>query len=103
MPSEREIDNYIDKMDEENTIYVENEIEYAKKCHKLEEHLGCPLDVVEKALTQEIWYEGNKGYLYLMKGNGLKFLNGWCITNGQHYANTKDYKKTWWLKKDKAE
>ena len=69
----------------------------------LEEQLGCPLEVLFKALIQEIWYEGNKGYLYHMRGNELKFLNGWCITNELHYANTKDYKKTWWLREDKSE
>lgn len=76
------------------------------KLEDLEEEIGCPLEVITQALKQEIWYLGNRerNYLYQMSANALKFISGdWVITNGSHYANTQDYKKTWWLKKDKSE
>ena len=50
MPSERDIDNYINEIEEKNQIYMEEELEYAEKCHNLEEQLGCPLDVLAKIL-----------------------------------------------------
>lgn len=101
MPSEKEIDNYIDKMDEENVIYVEKEIQYAEKCHKLEEELGCPLDVVLKALKHGIYQEdgGRRKLPFIEYNSGTnKFYFGFGT-----YCNVEDYKKTWWLREDQNE
>lgn len=113
MPSEKEIDNYIDNMEEENAIYVDKELEYAEKCHKLEEKLGCPLEVREQALIKDfIWYDDsgrliqvipmNSGYI-MEKGKKIAVLN--CIYNFNFWLaiKCKDYKKTWWLKETREE
>lgn len=70
----------------------------------LEEEIGCPLEVVFKALINNvIYYQNNNGYLIEMKGIKLVKLCEWCLTNGNHYPMTKYYKSNWWLKRDKSE
>ena len=106
MPSEREIDNYIDKMEEENAIYVDKGLEYAEKYHKIEEQIGCPLEVREQALVNGIYIENIYGELinfkvmlvYKNKELGYYFR---IINDG--YVLLTDYKKTWWLKEDRSE
>lgn len=110
MPSERDIDNYINEIEENNQIYMEEELEYAKKCHNLEEQLGCPLEVVFKALKYGIIIKdmfdigiGNKFY-----GVRLDTQNYDCEYVLRTYKGTisvevKNYKKTWWLKEDRSE
>lgn len=103
MGNEKQIDDYIDELYEENQIYVEKELEYADKCHKLEEEIGCPLEAYVKATISGIWYsmagvmkhcfvnviDANK-IIFAMKGTNIWF-------------GLSDYKKTWWLKEDKTE
>lgn len=92
---------------------VHKELEYAKRCHELEEELGCPLEVREKALIKDfIWYDDNdrliqviamnSGYI-MEKGKKTAVLN--CIYNFNFWLaiKCKDYKKTWWLREDKSE
>lgn len=101
MSSEKQIDDYINGLDEKNQIYIEEELEYADKCHKLEAELGCSLDVVFKALNQDYIYtkRGMRQYIEL----GIYGME-WCICYGlKVQLRTADYKKTWWLKKDKSE
>jgi hypothetical protein len=92
---------------------LEDELEYADKCHSLEEQLGCPLEVRERALKQSN-FEGlfvnttdNDGF----KWKGFEKCNlmydafnnrfYWC--NGSFCIPLSDYKKRWWLKEDKSE
>ena len=107
MPSERDIDNYINEIEEKNQIYMEEELEYAEKCHNLEEQLGCPLEVAFKAL-KEIYYEDEFGDLCQYQRPRLYYsddLKCWCweLFLGGYVLPLKDYKKTWWLKEDKSE
>lgn len=90
---------------DDNDLYIskntfkplEEELEYADKCHNLEEQLGCPLEVVERAL---------------MNGIYTNVYNGLCIVSrfqdvlsvsDDYGVYIKDYKKTWWLKESKEE
>lgn len=107
MPSERDIDNYINEIEEENQIYIEEELEYAEKCHNLEESLGCPLEVVFKALINGIWYEDVANRMTHI-GVGLDTANYDCEYLLREYDNTirllpRNYKKTWWLSETKEE
>ncbi len=71
---------------------------------QLEEQLGCPLEVVFRALINGvIYYQNDNGYLIEMKGIKLVKLCEWCLTNGNCYPMTKYYKSNWWLKEDKSE
>lgn len=104
MPSERDIDNYINKIEEKNQIYIEEELEYAEKCHKLEERVGCPLDVREKAFDKGFYDVDGKHYICEHYVPYLKSMHtrGIMIGREKHF-DLKDYKKTWWLKKDRSE
>ena len=66
----------------------------------LEEEIGCPLEVVLRAVKQRrIW----NGYTWLLNMR-LNFINDvWCLSNGVYSVETSGYQKTWWLKEDKVE
>ena len=70
----------------------------------LEKELGCPFDVVAKALKQrKVW----NGYTYLLNMK-LSYVNDtWVLSNGVHIIPVENYKSTkydgWWLKEDKTE
>ena len=77
------------------------------KLEDLEEQLGCPLDVVFKALKIGI-------YTHLKNRNREDLTKYFCLNlynldtelylgNPIIFVNLKDYKKTWWLKEDKSE
>lgn len=83
------------------------------KYRELEEQIGCPLEVREKALIKDfIWYDDNgrliqvipmnSGYI-MEKGKKIAVLN--CIYNFNFWLaiKCKDYKKAWWLKKNREE
>lgn len=86
------------------------------KYKALEEELGCPLEVRDRALMQEkIYYEEN-GKLFeviVMTCGWIRYYKTKICTFNCIYDNpyttkclqikTSDYKKTWWLKKDKSE
>ena len=78
----------------------------------LEEQLGCPLEVVGKAITYGIAYELKNGliesepHISLTEcGYGYILCSGSSkrkiVENGEF--QTKDYKKTFWLKEDRSE
>jgi len=111
--NEKQIDDYIDSMEEKNAIYVESELDYASKCHNLEEQIGCPLEVIIKAQvcgfygeTKEeefCFYNPVEDFIIIDFRLGriqvalsMDFYN--VIT---FYLS--DYKKTWFLRKDKSE
>lgn len=79
---------------------------YAKlnKYEQLEQELGCPLDVREQAFKKG-FYDINGNYftcehyvpfLKQMHTNGI-------MRGEEKRFKLEDYKKTWWLKKDKSE
>lgn len=99
---------------------------------ELEEKLGCPLDVFIKLLfEQKIWIEvddemyltenidfsielelqEDETWINTLEDYGEAEFWAWYIYNKNytdHYTDhvvlrLKDYKKTWWLKKDKSE
>ena len=74
---------------------------------ELEQDLGCPLDVVFKALINGIWYEDVTNRMTHI-GVGLDTENYDCEYLLREYDNTirflpRNYKKTWWLSKTKEE
>lgn len=94
--------------------YVEDELKYAGKCHKLEEQLGCPLEVYVKLYQQMKFYRlnalneiieceidnPNDDEVYHIQADGIIFNQ---YDYGWQFYSFKDYKKTWWLRKDKSE
>jgi hypothetical protein len=71
------------------------------KLEDLEEQIGCPLDVVVKALKQDYFYTKSGKHSRLEFGTyGFE----WCICYElRTQIRVADYKKTWWLKEDKSE
>ena len=71
------------------------------KLEDLEEQLGCPLEVVFKALKQD--------YIFTKSGKHSRLEFGtygfeWCICYElRTQIRVVDYKKTWFLKEDKSE
>ena len=109
MSSEREIDDYINKLEEMNEIYVDKKLEYANQCHKLEQQLGCPLDIIFKLAKQNEIYV--KFYDELQHYKNIKVdvknnLVWYCKQVGGHYACRQpfsNYGKNFWLKEDMSE
>ena len=78
----------------------------------IEEELGCPIEVILKAITEGIYvYDVNSNCRKVIKEEPTFILDkdiinekkgfGFVITG--RYIYLKDYKKTWWLKEDKSE
>lgn len=85
----------------------ENEKEIAKY-KQLEKDLGCPLDVRLWVNCNTVIYdeEGNEYSVEDVYKDNFICYNGQCDDFGCDYEftfNWSDYKKTWWLKKDKEE
>ena len=85
-------------------IIIGNEFKAIKKLSKLEDiedELGCPLDVVFKALKQIEIYSIDECFEDLSLAVDC---GGWYLWNGYGcFLYLKDYKKTWWLKEDLSE
>lgn len=99
MPSERDIDNYINEIEEKNQIYIEEELEYAKKCHNLEEQLGCPLEVVFKMIGSYIILDGEPCYVMgiLKDGDKLCIHYSKCYEAYDDIEPLSNYGKTFWI------
>ncbi len=91
----------------EDSYYDEDILVKLGKLEDLEEQLGCPLEVVFKALTERIVFKhritqqillGRKPEL-VFRDNEYRFYIGYH-TFGQE-VKLSDYQKTWWLPKDK--
>lgn len=114
----------------EDTDIIKEELDYAEKCHNLEEQLGCPLDVMFKALDKgfvcekfvvkqdnykdypekwEQWKKENNNELQHIGNTKYLNLDMWYkiiyFSKGDTYMEIwlEDYKKTWWLREDKSE
>ena len=75
------------------------------KYRKLEEQLGCPLEVVFKAISNGI-YVKDLPREDLNKYFGLRLSNietEWYLSNNVLCVNIKGYKTVFWLKEDKNE
>ena len=78
---------------------------------ELTEQLGCQLDVVFKALMNGIYTKeselDNELELFEVRGiekKGVSVISKFCsYAECDFTCEYKDYKKTWWLKKDKSE
>lgn len=74
------------------------------KLEDLEEEIGCPLEVVIKALKEGIYYIYPNGNIVLERSFKLNhYSSGWCLIKPKLNFKLEDYKKTWWLKRDKSE
>lgn len=84
---------------------LEEELEYADKCHNLEEQLGCPLEVVFKALKNGIFTKDLPSEkIVKWYGRLSNVETEWYLSDDNKVCiNLKGYKKTWWLKEDKRE
>jgi len=88
---------------------LEEELEYADKCHSLEEQLGCPLEVILKLVDQnELYYQffDELQHWTSVKVDLRKKVVWYCKQVGGHYACSQplsNYGKTFWLKEDKSE
>ena len=86
-----------------NYVASKEELIYDKlgKLEDLEEQLGCPLDVLFKALKQDCVYTSRGIRRQLSIGSFGDFMA--LFLGLREVKNVKDYKKTWWLKEDKSE
>lgn len=88
---------------------LEEELEYADKCHGLEEQLGCPLEVILKLVDQnELYYQffDELQHWTSVKVDLRKKVVWYCKQVGGHYACSQplsNYGRTFWLKEDKSE
>ena len=77
------------------------------KYRDLEKELGCPLEVIFKALRQGYIYSSvEKDYIIDLKIDEQSFfIAGYKDANVSTRFNVylDNYKKTWWLKEDKSE
>ena len=75
------------------------------KYKQLEEEIGCPLDVVFKALSNGIYYGDNANWMMWVAVDLHLNLKGEYVLyfSEEEKFLTKDYKKTWWLREDRSE
>ena len=103
--------NYEIQLIQKGFTYVTNTPYYEQIIHKLghledlEDKLGCPLEVVFKALKEGI-YKKDENIIFeatLRIYNGEAYLCQPYDDRLLHKVLLKDYGKTWWLKGDKSE
>lgn len=116
----KKLDNkYYERVDNVMNLEI---VDKLGELEDVEEELGCPLEVVFKALKQGYIYSNNTFdkdgvlndvelvYDDMESENQEFFLRGGDkIYDGEKYnytytwCNLKEYKETWWLKEDKSE
>ena len=96
-----ETDNYIPKSQFDST--TGKCIDKLGKLEDLEEQLGCPLEVYVTATRSGIYYSiaGVMKHCYVDVIDANKIIFAMKGTN--IWFELKNYKKTWWLKKDRSE
>jgi len=120
---EKNVDGYVLNHREDFTENTYEVIQKLGKLEDLEEELGCPLEVLVKALTNGVYVidEETKEFQWILRGlhtftgEGLgtsagfsddriwrKKVNKAGIEFSPNYF-WNDYKKTWWLKEDRSE
>ena len=106
------VKHYIEfnEREDDKDFFAHKELELYKKARKyieLTEELGCPLEVVFKALKQMFVFHKENIKIELLglhiKSNEL-YLYGFVEdTTKAVYLYLKDYKKTWWLSETKED
>lgn len=94
-----DIDNEYKFADED--VSIGTIVDKLGKLEDLEEELGCPLEVVFRALKEGIYQaDGGRRKYPIIEYNGAtdKFFFGFGT-----YCNVEDYGKEWFLKEDKSE
>ena len=84
---------------------IKNDLNYAIKCHSLEEQIGCPLEVVVKALKNGVYYEDVANCMkYIVVDLHFNLEGDFVLYfDDEERLLARNYKKTWWLKIDKSE
>lgn len=93
---------------------IEKDLDSLEKYKSIEQELGCPIEVIFKAVKNGIyseWIIKDSDGLYkhqMLKSNKQSlYLEGiicfYAKDNDERVLLFKDYKKTWWLKEDKSE
>ena len=98
--------NEICKLDEENDSRISQAIRNKLgQLEDLEEKLGCPLEIVFKALINGVYYEDVANHMIYMPVDLHLNLEGEYVLyfSDEEYLLTKNYKKTWWLKEKREE
>jgi len=72
------------------------------KLEDLEEKIGCPLEVIFKLLNQDYYYD-ELGHIWHLEFINLKNGATQFGAKGNVPQDLNNYKKTWWLRKDKSE
>ena len=75
------------------------------RIENLEEQLGCPLEIVAQALQNGVYYEDVANQMRYMTVDLHFNLEGYFVLyfDGEECLLVRNYKKTWFLKKDKSE
>lgn len=91
----------IQNLRRDNSILKDENVKYKD----LEEQLGCPLEVVVKALKNGVYYEDVANCMKYMVVDLSFNLEGDFVLyfDDEERLLARNYKKTWWLKKDKSE
>ena len=101
-------------LDDEHIQFVKEKLEYADKMMSIEKELGCPLEVVFKALkNRQVIYkhivglenpkttlESHKIVEISFDGNNFGLWINGTGYGDEFYVYTKDYGKTWSLTKE---
>ena len=92
---------------EEWETLAQNAINKLGRLEDIEEELGCPLEVVFKAIEDGVYIEVEhlpdvieRPRLYYSDDNKCYCLE---MLYGEYVVKLSDYKKTWWLKGEKDE
>ena len=107
----KNVDSYVLSKKEDFTENIYGAVQKLGKFEDLEEEIGCPLDVVFKVLKNGFYdengnwyndYDFNLKYDWLLSNPNDKYLI-FDVPKTYFAFKLKDYKKTWWLKKDRSE
>ena len=96
-----------DKSTKEYDLWVDEAIQKLGKLEDLEEEIGCPLEVLGKALIQNCfyvaqWNEYRETDIGFIPEEQIFVISIDEWENGNTLLLS-DYKKTWWLKESKSE
>lgn len=91
----------IQNLRKDNLILKEQNSKYTD----LEEQLRCPLEIVVKALQNGVYYEDVANCMRYMAVDLHFNLDDDFVLSFDYEERllSRNYKKTWWLKKDKSE
>lgn len=89
-----------------NTIIFDTEIDYnivqkLGKLEDIEEEIKCSFEIVFKALRDGIVIPREDAWYPTVRLEKSKIDGIWYFTHNSGYVKLKDYKKTWFLPKDK--